>query len=75
MKICKQCGNEITNGINGCMLMGDICFDCGGKPQYISPPIKFGGDITEDEMKMLGSLSLKKQKKCVIDLLMKRLLF
>lgn len=28
MKTCKKCGKEIINGVNGCMLAGDICFDC-----------------------------------------------
>lgn len=28
MKICRICGKEIINGVNGCTFAGDICFDC-----------------------------------------------
>lgn len=38
MKKCRVCGAEIINGQNGCMMLGDICFDChGGPPVYPSP--------------------------------------
>lgn len=28
MKICRECGREIIDGVNGCTFAGDICFDC-----------------------------------------------
>jgi len=35
MKTCRKCGTEITNGVNGCSFLGDICFKCnGGYPDY-----------------------------------------
>ena len=35
MKTCQKCGIEIINGKNGCMFLGNICFDCnGGLPNY-----------------------------------------
>ena len=35
MKICDKCGIEIINGVNGCMLNGDICDNCSGfKPDF-----------------------------------------
>lgn len=37
MKTCRVCGSEIVDGVNGCQLMGDICFDCGGRPVYPAP--------------------------------------
>lgn len=37
MKKCVKCGNEIVNGVNGCMIMNE-CFDChGGFPKYPAP--------------------------------------
>jgi len=38
MKVCRVCGVEIVNGQNGCQIMGDICFDCGGRPDYSKLP-------------------------------------
>ena len=38
MKVCRVCGVEIINGQNGCQIMGDICFDCGGRPDYSKLP-------------------------------------
>lgn len=35
MKICKQCGAEIINGVNGCVMAGDVCFSC--RPWNIKP--------------------------------------
>lgn len=58
MKICSHCGKEIINGVNGCMFMGNTCFDCGGQPQYYTPSIKFGGDVTQDEMNYSESLCM-----------------
>lgn len=38
MKICRKCGAEIIDGMNGCQLTGDICFNCrGGRPVYPAP--------------------------------------
>ena len=37
MKPCKECGDEITNGVNGYML-SDSCFTCGGWPNYYAKP-------------------------------------
>ena len=34
MKKCRCCGVEIVNGENGCMMAGDVCFDC--KPWNMS---------------------------------------
>ena len=48
MKHCRKCGCEIVNGMNGCQLLGDICFDCnGGRPKY-PDPIVIAGPIYED---------------------------
>ena len=45
MKTCDKCGIEITNGKNGCMLLGNICFDCnGGLPIYHNVPARFVDD-------------------------------
>lgn len=39
MKICEKCGIEIINGVNGCMLNGNICDNCSGfKPDYKITP-------------------------------------
>lgn len=39
MKVCRECGVEIINGINGCQITGDICFKCrGGFPDYSKLP-------------------------------------
>lgn len=39
MKICRKCGCEIINGVNGCQFTGDICFPCrGGAPDYSKLP-------------------------------------
>ena len=59
MKICRQCGCEIINGENGCQFMGDICFDCGGRPNYNrNPPMRQCDEMTWDEVDTLEGMCL-----------------
>lgn len=48
MKVCDKCGIEIINGVNGCMLTGNVCFTCrGGAPRYYD---KLAAPTYTDEM-------------------------
>ena len=59
MKICRNCGVEIINGQNGCQLMGDICFTCGGAPNYNNcPPRRLYNEMTWDEVDALENLCI-----------------
>lgn len=63
MKICKKCGIEIINGVNGSMIMGNICHDCGDRPVYYTRPRRAyeeGRNMTWDELDIL-------EDKCVKD--------
>jgi hypothetical protein len=37
-KMCRECGAEIVNGVNGCMLKGNICNACNPGLYYLAPP-------------------------------------
>lgn len=59
MKVCRVCGVEIINGENGCQLMGDICYKCGGQPDYSHcPPRKLYDELTWDEVDHLEAMCL-----------------
>ena len=44
MKICKICGREIVNGVNGCAMAGDVCFDCKPWRMKLIPATRWGDD-------------------------------
>ena len=60
MKICRECGKIIINGINGCMLAGDICFDC--KPERFDLAPARQAEPTFDEMCYWENRILERQE-------------
>lgn len=61
MKICEKCGVEIINGVNGCMMMGNICDKCGDWPNYgpsgVAAPRRYT-DIPDDYLNYIESCFL-----------------
>lgn len=47
MKICRICGKEIIDGVNGCTFAGDVCFDCKPVRFDLAPPRKAEPTIEE----------------------------
>ena len=47
--VCSCCGTEITNGVNGCMLM-DICFVCskGNYPSKYTKIVSNVGNVSSE---------------------------
>lgn len=61
MKVCKVCGCKIFNGVNGCVLSGNICFECN-PVTYTNKPISlFGMVISDDDLDAL-------ENRCVDDI-------
>lgn len=41
MKICRICGAEIVNGVNGCTMAGNVCFNCKPWNMKLIPAAKY----------------------------------